>query len=437
MEKEINSDILFWIFPFLDLSHLAMCQRVCKRWNEILEKAACWKNISDKSEKIPNHHKSFQLWLINKIKTYKPAKLTIYDSENLWSVPNILQIFSEKNENLKKLQLFFEIEEESVSNQLIEKIIHNCPNLQSFKTCGKFLSDENMISFKELKQLTNFAIFNDDSNFLGIHLKNLGALHKIFLRPHNIEYENLAPLIQNSHLTLKKIGFDCEILEEKQLLSIIEKLNPEIESLLLTFCEKFEDQVLNSIIKFKKLKKFKFSKGNSLNSEVFSNFFKEINCENLVSLNLSECSELNDESVLLIAKKAKSLKKLNLSWCIEINSFVISEIFQNCHFLEKIYLTGIKKLNRDAFPIINELINVFEKEIFLLDRKNKKIDLKNVEKYFKGSKCNLQNEIPYYKYLKYVNVRSCDFVPDEVLFILKILYPYQKLINYYGEEVVN
>lgn len=437
MEKTINSDTLFWVFPFLELSHLALCQRVCRQWNEILKKAACWKSISDKSEKIPVHHKSFQIWLINKIKTYKPTKLTIYDSENLWSVANILQIFSERNENLKKLQLFFEIEEESVSNELIEKIICNCPNLQSFKTCGKFLSDENMIYFKELNYLTVFVIFNDDSNFQGTHLKILRPLNKIFLRPHNIEYESLAPLIQNSQTTLKKIGFDCEILEEKQLLSIIEKVNPEIESLLLTFCEKFQDQVLNSILKFKKLKKFKFSKGNSLNSGVFSSFFKEMNCENLIFLSLSECSELNDESVSLIAKKAKNLKKLDLSWCIELNSFVISEIFRNCPFLEKISLTGIKKLNADAFPIINELINVFEKEAFLLDRKNKTIDLRNVEKYFKSAISNLRNEIPYYKYLKFVNVRSCDFVADEVLFILKILYPYQKLINYYGEEVVN
>lgn len=437
MEREIaiNMDVLFLVFPFLELPDLALCQRVCKKWKEILKTPHFWRTISDKSQKIIKRHKQFQLWTIEKIKKYKPENIIIYDSENLWETFNILEIFAENNENLRKIKLYFDIEE-APSDQLIQSIAKNCPNLKSFKTHGKFLSDINMIHFKQLLNLKEFGIYNDDSNFLGTHLKTLSSLKKLFLRPHNIEYDCLLPVIINSRDSLKKIFFDCEILEDKQLLSILDKLNPEkIENLSMNFCEKFQENILNSIAHFNKLKKFRFSKGNSISPEGFYNFFKNINCKNLLLLNLSECSQIDDDSVILLAKNGHNIMKLNLSWCIEISSLAINEVFRNCLMLKKIYLTGIKKLNREAFPIINELVDVFDKQSFSIDRKNKKINFHNVEKYFKNVQNDIREKINYYRFLKYLNVRSCDFVPDEILFILKLLFPFQKLINYYGEDI--
>ena len=437
MQKEINPDILFSIFPFLELSDLTKCQIVCKIWNSIILAPALWKTISDKSDKKIPQPDLFHLWLIDKIKRYKPEKLLIYDCGKIWKPKNILEIFSEYNENLTKIKLFFELEE-SVSNAFLQKIKENCPNLKSFKTHGKFLTDENMIIFQNFGHLTDFGIYNDDSNFMGINLKYLNPLKKLFLRPHNVEFESLMPLIEKSKSHLKKICFDCEIIEKKQLFEILCKLsNQLIETLLMNFCEKFDDEVLVLINRFQNLKKFKFSKGNSIKSEGFDKFFDELDCKNLVSLNLSECSEIENAAILLIANKAKGLKKLNLSWCIDLTSDAISEVFKKCLYLKKIYLTGIKKLNRLAFPVINEMLDYFDKDKFLKNKKEKKIENGNFKDYFKSMNGNeISKKINYYGYLKYVNVRSCDFVEDEILFILKLIFPYMKLINYYGEDVL-
>ncbi len=436
MQKEINSDILFSIFPFLELSDLAICQLVCKIWNSIILAPALWRMISDKTDKKIPQHDLFHSWLIDKIKRYKPEKLLIYDCGNIWQPKNIIEIFSEYNENLIKIKLFFELEE-SVSNTFLQKIKENCPKLKSFKTHGKFLTDKNMMIFQDFEHLTDFGIYNDDSNFMGVNLKSLNPLKKLFLRPHNVEFESLMPLIEKSKSHLKKICFDCEIIEQKQLFEILYKLsNQLIETLLLNFCEKFDDEVLFLINRFRNLKKFKFSKGNSIKSDGFYKFFYELDCKNLVSLNLSECSEIENDCILLIANKAQGLKKLNLAWCIHLTSDAIFEVFKKCLYLKKIYLTGIKKLNKQAFPIINEMLDYFDKEKFLKNKKEKKIENGNFNDYFKRmDEKEVSKEINCYGYLKYVNVRSCDFVADEILFILKLKFPYMKLINYYGEDV--
>lgn len=39
-----------------------------------------------------------------------------------------------------------------------------------------------------------------------------------------------------------------------------------------------------------------------------------------------------------------------------------------------------------------------------------------------------------YYYLKELDLRMCDYVPDEIIYILKLLYKQIKIYNYYGED---
>lgn len=434
MQKSLNSDILFLIFPFLQLNDLALCQLVCKTWNSIILTPILWKSISDKCDKAINNHSLFEFWLIDKIKHYKPVKLIIFDPQILWSPASILSIFSKANENLKKLNIFFEFDE-NYKNELTSLICKNCPNLKSFKTHGRFLTDHNMIELKNLNHLSEFAIYNDDAFFTGINLKHLPALSKLYLRPHNIDFDCLKPIIVKSKSELKKLCFDCEIFEPKEILDIINMLSPtQIETLLLYFCEELENEVLFSITRFKKLRNFCFSKGILIRNEGFFKFFNNLDCSNLISLNLTECAEIKDDSISIIANKAKKLQKINLSWCVDINSVSIYQLFINCLYLKKINLTGMKKLNAMAFPYLIQLLEIFDKETFLKDKKEGKVNVINKEFYFKGGKFSNDNNC--YLFLKSISLRSCDYIPDEILFILKILFPYIKVINYYGEKVM-
>jgi len=433
MNKEINPDILHLIIPFLEMPDIAHCQLVSKSWNSVVKSPSIWRSISDISDKNIKRLDLFHPWLISKIRQYKPKKILIYDRESLWSPSEIFQIFDELNENLEKLKLFLELEEEDAS-LLIMKIVKNCPNLICFKTHGKFLSDTNMNYFKDLKFLGNFAIYNDDPGFTGMNLKNFLPLKKLFLRPHNVEFEALMPIIDRSKLELKKLCFDCEIFEQKQLSEVLNKLNCEkIETVMLNYCDKFDEEVLKHVIRFKKLKTFKFSKGISIQRESYLRFLNQLDCQNLVSLNLKECSEIRDDSIFVLAEKAKNLKKLNLSWCAEITSASINEIFMKCNFLKKVHLTGIKQLDRKAFPFINEILDLFNKEVFLKKKMEKKKNFKKPEEYFKEG-WN-KREISCYRFLKYLDLRSCDLVADEVLMVMKIIFPSLRLVNYYGEEV--
>ena len=434
MNKEINSDILFFIIPFMELPDIIHCQLVSKSWDSVVRSPAIWRSISDVSDKkLKKKFDLFHPWLISKIRKYKPEKILIYDRENLWSPSDIFQIFEQINENLQKLRLFLELEEKDASF-LIKQIVKSCPNLKTFKTHGKFLTDSNMSYFNDSKYLTNFGVYNDDPGFTGINLKLLPPLKKLFLRPHNIDFQALMPVVEKSKYEITQIFFDCEIFEQNELLQVLFRFNAEnMESIMMNYCDKFDEEVLKCIVRFKQLKKFKFTKGNSIERVGFFSFFKKLNCDKLLSLNLSECSEINDDSVFILSDKAKNLKKLNLSWCTEITSLSIKEIFTKCIYLKKIHLTGIKHLNRTAFPYIDELLDFFKKDVFLQRKKEKKLDVKNLWEYFKEGWD--QQKIDSYKFLKFLSVRSCDLVVDEVLVIMKILFPGLKLMNYYGEEL--
>ena len=78
------------------------------------------------------------------------------------------------------------------------------------------------------------------------------------------------------------------------------------------------------------------------------------------------------------------------------------------------------------------LLPFFKKDVFLKDATNRSIK-SNIQEYIK---CQVKlNELSRYENLKHLNVTSCDMVPDEVLFIFKIAFPYLKVVNYYGENI--
>lgn len=60
----------------------------------------------------------------------------------------------------------------------------------------------------------------------------------------------------------------------------------------------------------------------------------------------------------------------------------------------------------------------------------------NISNYFKNNNPNIDKRITLYTNLKVLNLRMCDFIPDEILFILKLCRYYINIENYYGEEII-
>lgn len=115
-----------------------------------------------------------------------------------------------ENENLKKVTLYFD--REDFDNKILTQLLcTRCKNIENFKTHGKFFSDSNSKFLMEnCKNLRQFSIENDDIGFEGVYLPEFPPLEKIFLRPHNIDFELLIKLIVKSCSILRKLGIDCE-----------------------------------------------------------------------------------------------------------------------------------------------------------------------------------------------------------------------------------
>ena len=52
-------------------------------------------------------------------------------------------------------------------------------------------------------------------------------------------------------------------------------------------------------------------------------------------------------------------------------------------------------------------------------------------KHYKNKE--IVQKITLYTHLKELNLRMCDFIPDEILILLKLYRCFIKIYNYYGE----
>ena len=269
------NDVFMMILPFLNLIDLSRCEQVNRQMNKFLQSPFVWRNIVDDIERnVEDSFSGFHKWIIKRIKLFKPRRLILYDSLSNWRYDEILEIFSEPNTNLKKLDIRYDCDHEQRADILVSTIVVNCPNLISFKTHGKFLTDSNFTSFRKLTQLEVLCIYIDDAGFKGKNLDLLPPLRKIFLRPHRIKYSRVKGLIEKSAPYIEKIALDCENLAAEEVYNVVSKLNPEkLKKLLLTFCEGMNNDVFGTFQKFRKLQKLKFEKGFQISEQCFFNTF--------------------------------------------------------------------------------------------------------------------------------------------------------------------
>ncbi|KAL4510432.1 hypothetical protein ABPG72_020894 [Tetrahymena utriculariae] len=448
--QSLSDDILMEIFKFLTLKDIAIIQQINKEWKKCTEKPFLWLRIRyDFKEHEIQDKKLYIQWIKEKISNYDVEQLIINDPNCHLTFQDIYYILTKNFNELQDLELSIYNLNESQANIISLLIVKNCPNLRSFTTYGCFIMDQFMEHFQLLNKLDSLSIMCNDNSFTGSYLRTLPPLKKLFLRPYLIEYNNILEAIRKGKNTLEELAIDTEQMDDDQVIKLFNELNKtKIQSLLLNYCEYFQDEVFNYLSQFAHLKRLKFYKANEVTQDGYLTCFQNFCSTQLIHLNLKECNELNDEGLISILSKSSHLECLKLAWQKNITSESIRYLFSNCSNLQTCVLIGIKSLDARGFPAIQELQQYFEVQKYgELKRNNQYQDDYNndcinnqaytsidIQSYF-SKPIDRSSIIKYYQKLRLIDCTKSDMVPDQILQILHLFKPYLVARNYYSEQM--
>eukprot|EP00357_Protocruzia_adherens_P033678 CAMPEP_0115046768 /NCGR_PEP_ID=MMETSP0216-20121206/48928_1 /TAXON_ID=223996 /ORGANISM="Protocruzia adherens, Strain Boccale" /LENGTH=317 /DNA_ID=CAMNT_0002429877 /DNA_START=177 /DNA_END=1130 /DNA_ORIENTATION=+ len=247
------------------------------------------------------------------------------------------------------------------------KLISTITTLQQLRLdCNEHMTGEDLPKFPPLKVLT---------------LTYCGS----------IQFKYLLKLVQKSANQLTKLHIDGESFESHQTLSLLSQRS--LREFSVMFANEIQDDVMYRLADITdEWRKIKFRKAHGVSDDGFRGLFSKGHCQ-LVSVAITESSEISDMAVICLAANAPRLRHINLSWCFEIHDVSVLALFNECRVLEKVELIGLKNITHDGFPI---------------DPKR-------------------------YLYLQSLNLTQCNKIQDTHLWQLFKLYPNVKMINYFGE----
>ena len=189
-----------------------------------------------------------------------------------------------------------------------------------------------------------------------------------------------------------------------------------LEHLSISFCNHLTDTALHGFSGLRHLSSLRLRKGTNFTCHGFEVLFgnqqhhtthqttttmkrNSNGCADrnyvLHTLDLSECQELSDSNLLLIATKLPNLRKLEIAWCFKITDTGLAALTERCKLLTTLKLIGLKYAHCEP--------------LFLA---------------------------PLAKLVS-LDLSQTDLVDDTKLFQLKRERPWLKIINYYGEEIVS
>lgn len=91
-----------------------------------------------------------------------------------------------------------------------------------------------------------------------------------------------------------------------------------LESLGISFAEDMGQDGIESIAQLHQLRLLKLKRAKNVKADDFITLFAEANLRQLQDLDLSECTQVNDEVIKTLAIECPHLQKVMLNWCWEI-----------------------------------------------------------------------------------------------------------------------
>jgi len=214
------------------------------------------------------------------------------------------------------------------------------------------------ILFGHFKHLTDLNLFLCRN----LHSKGLESIAEFCENLERLNIDEINYLSDDSINTfidlrgkkMKMLWIDGESLSDESFGNFEKMIN--LELLSISFADNMGSRGLTSIAKLGKLEWLKLRRGAELDPVDFVTAFNLGKLKNLISLDLSECSKIDDAGIISVAKHCPILGTLSLNWCWEITDVGLACIVNKCKYLINLNLCGVVRLLGDFLPSINKLL---------------------------------------------------------------------------------
>ena len=206
-------------------------------------------------------------------------------------------------------------------------------------------------------QMTDLNLFDSTLDSKGLmtlseSCQNLRVLNIDEVTDLSDESVNLFLDLRGPHL--KQLSIDGESLSDESFKNFRKMIN--LEFLSISFADSLGSAGLASISRLSKLEWLKIRRGAELEPETFVAAFGAGHLANLLHLNLSECSRLDDAGVISIAKNCPNLGTLQLDWCWEVTDIGVMAVVSSCKYLINLQLCDVWRLEGQFLQSVSKCL---------------------------------------------------------------------------------
>lgn len=389
----LPDELIINIFAYLTTKELCQCVApVCKKWQKLSYDHSLWKELDF------SHCQS--LSSVNFLCIIRRAPLLhrlVVSGRREISGPEI-DIATEFCHAINEIDFGFC---DNLDKNIIHIVARNCHNLKKINVEGCASIKHDCLKYLvHCKQLTDLNF----SHCTGIEDAGVKYLSKYLPKIVSINLDGInfitdsciICLTTHHHCHLEYLELDGAEISDEGMKCVARCL--KLKHLGLSFCECLSDKSFEYIKELLNLEYLRLRKGCEFHADNLCKFFQEASLKHLKTLNLSECTYVNDAVVLAIAQRCGSnLVELALSWCWSITDVGLVSIMDHCSDLLTLDLLGIDKIQGDCLHRIPEEMS----KLTLLD------------------------------------LRHCNKIVDSTIEDVVRRKPDLKVYNYYGEEFVH
>lgn len=389
----LPDELIVKIFSYLSTEELCLnAAKVCRKWREISHDHSLWKMLDFSSN--PHLSSLNLLWVIRRAPLLH--KLVLRGRSHITRAE--VAIITESCPVLQDIDFGFC---DNLDHLMIQTLYELCPNLHKINVEGCEKVDRKCLKYlARCKKLThlNFShcILIDDDGIVFL-AKGLPKIISINLDGINFLTDRaVLGLVETQQEHLEEVELDGAEISDAGILELSGCRH--LRHLGLSFCECLTDTSLNHLKELKNLESLRLRKGSDFTTDGLSRYFREASLSRLQYLNLSECTNIRDDVVLdMVQVCGKQLRELSLSWCWFITDRGLISIVDHCCNLETLDLLGIDKVKGECLARIPE-------------------------------------EMPK---LKFLDLRQCNQIVDNLIMDMVRQKPDLKVYNYYGEEFIH
>jgi len=226
------------------------------------------------------------------------------------------------------------------------------------------------------------VITDDEIIYLAIHVNTLTVLNADSLI--YITDEAVEELIRCNGPRLTRLHLEGNKLTDSSL-RIVSRSCSRLQHLHVAFCHKLSEESLQCVENLISLKSLGLRKGYRFSPAALQRMFNsDFRMNQLLYLDLTECTGLNDIALQSLARCCTRLTELYLRWCTEVSEAGLKAVVTICRSLRVIDLLGVYKITGNCFRDLSSLLPALRQlHLGLCNRKLDEI-IQDVEKRLPG-----------------------------------------------------